>query len=417
MSLPTFLFEVGFGAQPFATTPTYTDLVATDKSLESFSMSRGRQTEDDTAATGTFTATLLDDSRKYDATNAAGPYYPNIKVMTPVRVRATLDATTYKVFRGWIDPQNGWLRGVGDPHAVRVTVPVNDMLELYANAGSFRWLSDFGPVLTGQLVEDSFLALTQGLVTGGDPFHIPDWIDCDAGQELTPIWATLFGGTAPFLVTPLTMLRLGEITDPGFVYVANTGALTFRDRRSRQNATSQVTIYDKANFPGSGVMFDSATTRRNNIVNDATVQASSLAAQEYVDSASAAQYSNRAKSYSTGHSTTAAAMAMAQWIVGLKKDSYQLLDSLTLVPGTDSAVWLQILTREINDRITVVRTPENTGAVVTEDYFIEGISLNHGPGPDASCTWRLSAAGSQFDVWHAGTVGKSEAGTKTRAGY
>ena len=42
MSLPTFTFEVGFGASPLNAAPTFTDLRA---DMETLTISRGRQSD------------------------------------------------------------------------------------------------------------------------------------------------------------------------------------------------------------------------------------------------------------------------------------------------------------------------------------------------------------------------------------
>jgi hypothetical protein len=203
----------------------------------------------------------------------------------------------------------------------------------------------------------------------------------------------------------------------GQFYFDHAGVASFRNRQSRQIATSSLTVTDKRNFTGTELLYTSATTRRSLIQNQATVTANGLAAQTYKDAASAAAYMTWALSVSTGQLTTAEALALAQYLVNLKKDSFEVLESITIHPGTDTNVWQQILTFDINTRITVKRTPEGSSTPIVADYFIEGISLDWGPGPDAACTWRLSSAAKAAGGWLAGVVGRSEAGTTTKAGY
>lgn len=657
MSLPTFTFEVGFGATPLLASPAFTDLAS---DLETLTVSRGRQSDDDSAQTGTCQGTLVDDTRKYDPNNAAGAYYPNVQPMLPVRVLATLDGTTYSVFYGWVDVQNGWVRVETEAGFATVLVPCNDGFEIlnagriftrtltldYADAINF-----YGPSLYWRLGEPSgataadasgngnagtygagvTLAQAGALAGGGDPdtavalnngatgliqstffgfTHIlpvnstrtfAGWawrnattdadtlignssasavgigLFCASGSEdvtwqvnvggvaKTCTWAAAWPGTGawhhwaltydptagsaelfingvskgtraiqatsgsygagtfvagatvvssttvsnpwngkidevsvfPYVLsaaqvsaiyaarlvyptatpatpgaaltqeltgarvndilgtgdagspgigtvpqwpaawrsldagnalmqavaqaddvssTPLQMIRDAETTEPGFFYFDGRGYACFRDRRSRPLAASQATFCDTHNLSGGRILFDSATTRRSAVVNDARATRLGGTLQEATDTASQGKLLTRSKDYSTQHLDDARALEYAQWVVNQKKDSLEVIESLTLRPGTDSPTWLQILSRELNDRITVVRTPPGGGAAVTEDYFIDSLTINWGPGPDASCTWRLSRA-DQTNYWLAGVAGSSEAGTTTRAAY
>jgi hypothetical protein len=638
VSLPTFTFEVGFGSTPLLASPTFTDLAA---DLETLSVARGRQSEDDQAQTGTCQGTLLDTTRKYDPNNTAGAFYPNVQTMQPCRVIATLDGTPYAVFYGWIDIQNGWVRIENDAAAASVLVPCNDGFEIlnngrvfsrtfaydYADAVNFyspalywkfdepsgtvahdasgnghtgtfdaSWTLNQSPAPIGDpasrsasmnnsvfttgckaaaynlfygantkytvmgwanrsaignvnnlfdpngtsmsvwlsnanavdvLITTNSGANTQtwagawpglsqwvhwavtldahanaaslyingvykgtvsmsnwttgafragGLFNGGldeyavfesilSPANIaaiyaarlqapPSAVVTSPGiaftQELTgarindvlgtgdvsgvgiglvPQWpagwrdidagnATMqsIAQAADVSTSPLQLIRDAEITEPGFFYFDGRGYACFRDRRSRPLSTSKATFCDTHNTAGGRILYDSLTTRRTAIVNDARATRTGGALQEAVDEPSRALRLTRSKDYTTQHVDDPSALAYAQWQLSLKKDSYEVVESLTLVPGTDSPTWLQILSRELNDRITLVRTPPGGGAALTEDYFIEGINIDWGPGPDAKCVWRLSPAPA-WNYWLAGTAGSSEAGTTTRAGY
>lgn len=251
-----------------------------------------------------------------------------------------------------------------------------------------------------------------GVGIGGIPQWPTAWRSIDPGNALMQSVTQANDVSA----TPLGMIRDAELTEPGLFYFDGRGYACFRDRRSRPLATSQATFCDTKNLSGGRILYDSVTTRRTAIVNDARATRSGGALQEATDTGSQNRLLTRSKDYSTQHVDDPSALAYAQWILSLKKDSYEVLETLTLRPGTDSPTWLQILSRELNDRITVIRTPPGGGSAVTEDYFIDSLTINWGPGPDASCTWRLSRA-DPTTLWLAGVVGASEAGTTTRAGY
>lgn len=431
MSSPTFSLGVAFNPAngPLDTNPTWTELSG---DMETLAVARGRQTEDDTAATGTCTAVLSDDDRRYDPNNSASPYYPNVLPMRPMFVQATLDSVIYPVFYGWVDVQDGWVRQESEPGRALVTLPANDGFDILANSRLVTYLdtvyhgvvnssvtsgTDFAQELTGARIAHALGYDVRGVDStthyGMDPSWPSVWQALDAGQETMQAVAAANNATT----TPLQAIRDAETTEPGFFFFDRNGYATFHDRHHRPLSTSSATFCDEANTATGRVQYASATTRRTAIVNDARATRNGGTEQHVENDTSIASFLRRAKSWSTQHLTDAAALAFAQWMLSLKADSYEILESLTLTPGTDSETWIQVLTRELGDRITVVRTPPGGGSPVTEDYFIEAVSFSYGPAASASCTWRLSSAAAQTNYWLAGVVGSSEAGTTTKAGY
>jgi hypothetical protein len=104
------------------------------------------------------------------------------------------------------------------------------------------------------------------------------------------------------------------------------------------------------------------TTRRTAIVNDARATRALAARSKRRPTRPRRRCSRAARTTRRSTSTTRARWTTPSGSSACKKDSYEVLETLTLVPGTDSPTWLQILSRELNDRITVVRTPR-LGAV------------------------------------------------------
>jgi len=68
-----------------------------------FTTVRGRNRELDQFQAGTAQVTLSDLTRKYDPSNTAGPYYPNLKPMRSLQLTGTWNGTTYPVFTGYVD--------------------------------------------------------------------------------------------------------------------------------------------------------------------------------------------------------------------------------------------------------------------------------------------------------------------------
>lgn len=121
------IVEAAFGANALDAAPAWTDI--TTDVLE-FTYTHGRQHDLAAAEPGTGQLTLYNNHRKYDPTNTASPYSPNLVVNTPIRVRATWAAGTSGVFRGFAtnwSPQ--WPDGV---HST-VIVDLIDLLGFAAN--------------------------------------------------------------------------------------------------------------------------------------------------------------------------------------------------------------------------------------------------------------------------------------------
>lgn len=432
MSAPVFTIGAGFTASgPLDTGATYVDLAG---DLETLSVTRGRQTEDDQAQTGNGTLVLSDDSRKYDPNNAASAYYPNVQPMVPFYITALLGGTTYPVMRGWVDLQDAWVRDESEPGRALVTATLNDGFEILNNSrlitippsGALRTGlvssslgADFPQADTGTRINNVLAGYLGPGVPGArnflgmDPSWPSAWLNLDTGYE--QVQAVVQANDVD--TAPLSMIRDAETTEPGFFFFARNGYATFHNRRHRIMATSSATFCDKANLSGARVLYESVTTRRTNVINDVRATRNGGTVQQVEDGPSVVKLLRRAKDYATQHLTDALALAFAQWTLSQKKDSHEVLESLTLQPGNDTAAWQQVLGRELGDRITVVRTPPGGGSAVTEDYFIEGVALTYGPGASASCTWRLSAAADQTTYWLAGVAGSSEAGITTKAGY
>lgn len=403
---PTVSLGIGFGAQPFDLFPTFTDVSG---DLETLSITRGRQTENDQAQTGQSVATLLDDADKYDNTNTSSPYYPDVVPVVPYRAQITCAGVTYPMFYGWLDPQDGWRRSEAEPGFASVAVTANDGFDPLNVAGVYQ-----NPPVDNS-PGHTFASQTTGARIGEvldvmRPAWRSAWRNLDAGRET--MQAHVDDGTG----TALSLIRDAEATEPGFFFFDGSGFANFRDRTDYQTSVSQATFCDSANYSAGRVMFTGLTTRSTRIVNDARTTRNGGTVQRAVDNASNSAYLNRKQDYATQHTSDAHALQYSQWLLNQKKDSYEIIESITLVPGMDEDTWVQVLSRELGDRITVVRTPPGASSSVTADYVIQQIAFTYGPGATASCVWRLAAA-NQTTLWRAGTVGASEAGVTTKAAY
>lgn len=102
-TLPTLTLRAALGASFGDSAPTWTDLSAY---VRRGSTRRGRQRLQRTQAqfqAGTATIALRNTDRRFDPTNTAGPYWPNLQPGTLINLQATWSGTTYDLFTGYVD--------------------------------------------------------------------------------------------------------------------------------------------------------------------------------------------------------------------------------------------------------------------------------------------------------------------------
>jgi hypothetical protein len=92
-------------------------------------------------------------------------------------------------------------------------------------------------------------------------------------------------------------------------------------------------------------------------------------------------------------------------------------DSITIEPLEDVNLWVQVLTREISDRITVIRRPSGGGPAIQQDCHIERVTHEWDAETGAwQTTWMLSPA-SQSSFWILGDPVFGLLGSTTRLAY
>jgi hypothetical protein len=123
-TIATPILEMAFTGTD--TTPTWTNVTAY---LQSFGTRRGRSHELDQFSAGTLSLTLKNNDRRFDPEYAAGPYFGNLTPNIPVRLRATWNAVTYPIFRGYVD---GWPQSYEIPDASFCDVTATDGFKAFA---------------------------------------------------------------------------------------------------------------------------------------------------------------------------------------------------------------------------------------------------------------------------------------------
>lgn len=132
MTYPTYTVEIAF-ADPFATPGSWTDITAWVREI---GIRRGRTHELSRSQAGTAQIRLRNTDRRFDPSNASGPYWPNLVPMTQVRITMSHSAATTGLFRGFVrDWGQSWpprpISGVGDAETTLDAVDGFGLLGLF----------------------------------------------------------------------------------------------------------------------------------------------------------------------------------------------------------------------------------------------------------------------------------------------
>ena len=143
MPFPVAKVSVAFNDGPYVVSPTWTDITS---SVRSMSTDRGRS-DDWGTFSGSATVVLNNRERLYDPFYTSGTYYGKLLPRRQIKIEATYGATTYAVFRGFIDgwPPT-WTDAGGDS---TVTLSCFDAISLLSAAPmppvwSSRYINDLG---------------------------------------------------------------------------------------------------------------------------------------------------------------------------------------------------------------------------------------------------------------------------------
>ena len=317
---------------------------------------------------GTGSVTLDNSDGRFDDANSASPYYPNVRPMIPVRVRAVYGSTEYQVFSGFAD---SWAETAVNYDAgwSEVTLTATDGFKVLAG----NTLPPLGAgVAPGELSGTRIRRILDAAAWYTDHRRI------DAGN--TTVQSTVFGDTA------LNLLQLTADTEIGELYIDGGGNVVFRQRRGAISDTrSTVPQAVFGDLPGTvhGALTELACAsigRANDdttLANDIEITRAGGALQEAASAASIAKYLFP-RTYSRTDvimQTDAEALSYAQWVLLVSLTGEARFDTITIDPIADPLnLFPQVLQREIGDLITVYRRPQNSAAVITKPCFIRGIT-------------------------------------------
>jgi len=386
VGVPVYTCEIAFATDP-GDTPTWTDVSEFHRST---TITRGRNHELDRVEAGKAKIRLRNVDGRFDPTNLASPYSPNVRPMRRVRIRATWQGVTYDRFNGYIEdwPQ-AWTQGpAGDAWVELHAVDAFKVLAL-ANVNTVRSAEASGTRVGAILNAIGWPAADRAIDTG-----------------LSTVQAVTYADERA-----LTALQLVEVTEGGILFVSRDGKITFLDR------TKPVTVaLDDVNLTwgDSGLEKDyvdlSTSFDDSQIWNEVKVTAPSNPDGTASDATSQARYFKRTRVESTIHQDANEQQSKAEYLVARFGEPALRVTGLNLgsARGQDEQ-WPHILPRELHDKVRARKRPVG-GGTISQDSFIEGTTETIRQGL-WDVVWNLSPLDRATDyfIW-----GQSAWGVDTR---
>lgn len=397
---PTYTVEIGFaaGVSDSEASVTWTAV----SGVLAIAIERGRQDQLARFEAGTCTVVLDNASGDFSPENAAGTYYPNVVPMKRLRVKARHDAlSAYAIPRGLgsTDAANqvtlfyGFIqRWVPNPSVDEPTVTI-EAIDLFTRMAALE---------LNQAVSEQLTGARLGAVLDALGWSASDR-DLDAGKS-TVAAVTLSETSALQHVQDVI-----EVEDGQF-WIAGDGRPTFRDRHAR--LTDTVSTTSQATFGGASglpiVSYGDYSSEVDQISNELRVKRTGGTEQTASDTTSQNAYGKRTLRRNSDHLLDdGEAQSLALWLLIQHKDPVPRLRSITVEGGASDTLWEHMLSRTINDRITVVRTfPGSFG--LNRDFWIEGVRHEITAGLTRHrVEWLISTANvpTWFVIGHA-TLGK-----------
>jgi hypothetical protein len=383
--MPTIKIQGAFGNN--VTDAAYTWTTVHDESLgakvasRDLTYKRGRKNELNKVETGGGTILLKDASSDLDQRNPASKFYPNVRAYLPLRGQATIGGTTYDLFQHFLErfPRTKRVRSVYTERSLTTV----DGFEWLARAGLSG--ASYSSELTGTRVGNvlnsvSWPAVLRTLGAGSD---------------------TIAAATFPADDATKALAHLLDVADweNGLLFIDASGRVAFVPRLSLITSpytVSQATFCDVDAGGGFPFVESVPTMDLDTTFNEWSGTRTGGVTQVASDTTSRNRYGERAMQVTSEVTTDGVVLSQMQWKLSQFKEPLDRIESITVMPGTNTSFWQTVLGLEIGERVTVREKPPGFASVISTDYLIQNLDVHFPPGP-------ASAAKFTFGLWPADT--------------
>jgi hypothetical protein len=387
----TFSIEARFGTLPSATGGSWTSIDTYAKTVD---ISRGRSALFSEFDAGAAVITLDNRDGRFDPNNTGSPYDPNVKVSTPIRIKAVHSATTYHLYRGIAESWDVTYPEMGKDSVVTLSCVDESKALQSLDAGSTyaSQLADarIGTVLNAvgwnssrRTLETGLVTIAAGTVAVGTPAlsHMRDVAQCDFGT----VFLSANGN-----VTYHTRTHFSGVTTPQAVFGGGSTELPFVDI---------VPVYN------DDYLWNEAKITRSTTGTAVT--------QESEDTGSIDSNWRRTFPFTGPFSNDNEALNLAEWMVDVYANITPRLESLTVVPRSDTDLWPQVLDLDLRDLVRVKHNPIGSGSNFNEVVSVEGISHVFTPGKEWVTSYTLGPLSTRetMGYWQVGSTDDLGTGT------
>lgn len=323
---------------------------------------RGRNRILDKFEAGTATVILQDSDGAFNPSNVSSPYYGKLIPLRKIRIFADFNGVRYPLFYGFIQSYTTHF-AIGQEDISSVTLQCVD---------GFRLLNNLVfTTLTGTAAGDlSSTRITQLLDFAGWPTSARIIDTGSSTLQVDP-------GTANRNMLDAIQL-VADKSEFGTFFIDSDGQAVFQSRANLSTKTSQTpTIYTD---DGTGIDYQGIEILHDDtlVLNDVTVQALGLTAQNVQDLDSQATYFTHSGVRSDILvQTNAEALSQAQMGLAMRKDAVVRISSLTLNLFDQTAPTRIVagINSDLFDVIRVTKTMPGT-TTLTKTLLIQGIQYD-----------------------------------------
>lgn len=372
MTAPTIKCEIAFGDDPLTANSAAAWVDVSTYLRGRVWIRRGRNHELGEFEAGRMTLTLANHDRRFDPSNASGPYYGDIVPMVKIRLSAiwTIAGTpiTYERFTGFVE---GWKMRERNGTAMYADLRCVD---------AFTYFSKI-PVTAAAAPQELSGARISRVLNATMPWGGSLWptLDRQIGVGDLDIQAMPVDDFA------LDHMQLVTKTEGGQFYMAANGDVVFEDASYRAGVSSTATLSnDQA---GTGVRYSDLefTYDDSTIFNEIqTHRDNGLTTRVAQDQASMQRYFYRTRKqpellYVNGTDADSAATEL------LKRYSEPRLrpERVTIDPAIGTT-WADVLGLDISDRITIIRATLADTNDLSMDAYIEAVEDSIGTDEGAA---------------------------------
>ena len=262
--------EVGFDSEPFDETQSFTDITSF---LRAFTTRRGRANELGEFVAGTMSFSVSNADNRFNPNNTSSPYYDSsnartkIQPLKRVRMSATYDGTTYRIFEGFL--QSVPVKFISEGADSIVTFTCVDAFKIFQSSqlDGVGWrlglagFSELGLSTRLSYVDEQELSsvrITRILNAIGFPSNRRDVLT-GTKQVISQAITT----------NVLTGLRECETAENGQFFIAKDGKATFRNRDYKLSNTTAINVQGQFSNDGSNLPYTDVSTSfdDNEIIN------------------------------------------------------------------------------------------------------------------------------------------------------